>query len=174
MMTHRVLSAHAHIGVAIVFALVLAIRPTPAHAWVEGFVELMKFLELLDRTWLGTADKYDKPKSEASACTLITAYIPKERLCFDRSAYLGFHQAHDALTGKPNATINRMMFSKYPTEIRNWLIERGGLEKLPPPSQFWILFADKLWEMGYRECEEEAPGHEPPVPMTIITREEQR
>jgi hypothetical protein len=23
----------------------------------------MKFLELLDRTWLGTADKYDKPRA---------------------------------------------------------------------------------------------------------------
>jgi hypothetical protein len=58
MMTHRVLSAHAHIGAAIVFALVLAIRPTPAHAWVEG---LAAFFKLLDKTWLGTADKYDKP-----------------------------------------------------------------------------------------------------------------
>jgi hypothetical protein len=58
-----------------------------------------------------------------------------------------------------------MMFFKYPVDIRVWLYERGGLENFPPPSEFWTLFADKLWEMGYRQCEDETP-----VPMTIITR----
>jgi hypothetical protein len=45
---------------AALFALML-IRPSPAHAFYEGFVELMEVLEMLGRSWVATADKYDKP-----------------------------------------------------------------------------------------------------------------
>src|SRR5262249_48350989 len=37
-----------------------------------------------------------------SACTLIVAYVPKERLCFGAFATLQFHLARDRETGKPS------------------------------------------------------------------------
>jgi hypothetical protein len=66
----------------------------------------------------------------ASACTMVLAMIPHERMCVTDTAILGFHAAWDLgprgrRITNPEAT--RTMYSMYPAPIRNWISERGGL-----------------------------------------------
>jgi hypothetical protein len=85
-----------------------------------------------------------------SACTLIVAHIPRDRLCFGERGFLAFHSARtDAGVALPDAT--RDMFNTYPQEIRDWILARGGPEKMT--SQYWILSPSELWAMGYRRCD---------------------
>jgi len=87
----------------------------------------------------------------ASACTLVTAYVPKERLCFSATAVLAFHHAR-YLNGEIARGGSQMMFDSYPQDIRTWLQNKGGLEKLPVKG-YWFMLASELWQMGYRKCE---------------------
>jgi len=89
-----------------------------------------------------------------SACTLIMAYVPKEQICFDRAASLNFHQTR-LIDGRPSPEYTEWMFNRYPPDIRAWLNKRGGPEKLPTSAsgEFWVLWANNLWDMGYRRCE---------------------
>jgi hypothetical protein len=64
-----------------------------------------------------------------SACTLVMAHIPKERICFGPNASLAFHQARDDSSPAPKAT--REMFESYPMEIRGWLVAKGGWKDCP-------------------------------------------
>jgi len=91
----------------------------------------------------------------------VTAYVPKERLCFSQIAVLGFHLARDHFTGEPDIEASRWVFNSYPQDIRMWLQKKGGVEKMPLES-LWLLFASELWEMGYRQCDWLGimPGHE--------------
>src|SRR5262249_9645894 len=86
-----------------------------------------------------------------SACTLVLAHVPK-RLCFGQGAVLGFHLARSSLNGEPAIEASRAMFNAYPQDIRMWLQEKGGVEKMPLES-LWLLFASELWQMGYRKCD---------------------
>src|SRR5262245_10588687 len=52
-----------------------------------------------------------------SACTLIVAYVPKERLCFGAFATLQFHLAWVRETGKPSLDASLWMLKQYPREI---------------------------------------------------------
>jgi hypothetical protein len=85
-----------------------------------------------------------------SACTLVTAYIPKERLCFSQTATLAFHLARFP-NGEPSIEGSRWMFNAYPEDIRAWLRAKGGLEKMPLEG-YWLMFPSELWQMGYRDC----------------------
>jgi hypothetical protein len=85
-----------------------------------------------------------------SACTLVTAYIPKERLCFSVAATLAFHLARFP-NGEPSMEVSRWMFNAYPEDIRAWLRAKGGLEKMPLEG-FWLMSPSELWQMGYRDC----------------------
>jgi hypothetical protein len=88
----------------------------------------------------------------ASACTLVTAYISKDRLCFGPNAALDFHQArhnYTDTTGSPKSTL--WMIEKYPDDIRDWIEAQGGREKMPVLGS-WTLPASDLWKMGYRKC----------------------
>jgi len=87
----------------------------------------------------------------ASACTLVLAHVPKERLCFGQTAVLMFHLAR-YLNGEPSMEASRAMFNAYPQDIQMWLRNKGGVEKMPLKS-FWLLFPSELWQMGYRRCE---------------------
>jgi hypothetical protein len=92
-----------------------------------------------------------------SACTLILAHIPRERLCFDKHAELNFHQAARP-NGEPVMEATRWMVAQYPKDIREWINTMGGVETLPTPSPnhpagtFYMLFPVQLWAMGYRKC----------------------
>jgi hypothetical protein len=85
-----------------------------------------------------------------SACTLVTAYIPKKRLCFSFTAVLAFHLARFP-NGEPSIEVSRWMFNAYPEDIRAWLRAKGGLEKMPLQG-FWLMSPSELWQMGYRDC----------------------
>jgi hypothetical protein len=105
-----------------------------------------------------------------SACTLITGYIPRDRICFDEHAELAFHMPYnrDTLVTSPDAA--RSMFEQYPKEIQGWIDERGGVERLPRMG-YWVLPAAELWDMGFRKCDlpvvTDAPVPRPrPTPAT--------
>ena len=84
---------------------------------------------------------------------MIVAYIPTHRLCFGEWATLEFHSAaqsweHPKL---PAPMTTRRMFNSYPENIRAWLLDKGGVEKMTI-EEMWILTAPELWAMGYRKC----------------------
>lgn len=66
----------------------------------------------------------------ASACTIVLGAVPHDKICVTSRANLGFHAAWDfgsngrAVTN-PEAT--QMLYSMYPSAIRRWISNRGGL-----------------------------------------------
>ena len=66
-----------------------------------------------------------------SACTLFTAFIPRSRVCVTRRAMLGFHAASyydDARRSfVPTSRGTWLVMRIYPPEIRNWIVQHGGL-----------------------------------------------
>jgi hypothetical protein len=64
-----------------------------------------------------------------SACTLVVAILPRDRLCVTRNAVLGFHAAWTiesaGLATSPPAS--RALLKLYPPSVRAWIARRGGL-----------------------------------------------
>jgi len=66
----------------------------------------------------------------ASACTIVLGAVPHDKICVTSHANLGFHAAWDfgangrAVTN-PEAT--QMLYSMYPSPVRRWISQRGGL-----------------------------------------------
>ena len=90
-----------------------------------------------------------------SACTMIMAYVPRERICFGTHSSLQFHIARLSKTGKTMPEMSQSMLDLYPEDIRKWLIARGGVDKMTI-MDMWALKDWQLWRMGYRKCEPEA------------------
>ncbi|HVV42827.1 MAG TPA: hypothetical protein VHC94_17375 [Nitrobacter sp.] len=68
----------------------------------------------------------------ASACTIVLGAIPRDRICVTSHASLGFHAAWDfdadgRVVTNPEAT--HMLFLMYPSVIRHWIRQRGGLTR---------------------------------------------
>src|SRR5262249_49911512 len=85
-----------------------------------------------------------------SACTLITFLIQRKRLCFDKNAWLGFHQASlNGVVDEKSIQLTELIFDSYPSDIRRWLQDRGGTKKMPGPDdiaeRLWIMPASELW-----------------------------
>ena len=85
----------------------------------------------------------------ASSCTIVLSAIPPERICVTPNANLAFHAAWDfgadgrAVTN-PGAT--RMLYSMYPSRVRLWIDNRGGLRPR------MIFLRGKQLETMYRPC----------------------
>jgi hypothetical protein len=85
----------------------------------------------------------------ASACTIVLGAVPHDRICVTSHANLGFHAAWDfgangrAVTN-PEAT--QMLYSMYPSPVRRWIAQRGGLRP-----QMIFLHGKQLMSM-YRPC----------------------
>ena len=85
----------------------------------------------------------------ASACTIVLGTIPYDRICVTPNANLAFHAAWDfgahgrAITN-PGAT--RMLYSMYPSQVRHWIANRGGL------SPRMIFLRGRQLEAMYRPC----------------------
>jgi hypothetical protein len=66
-----------------------------------------------------------------SACTLFTAFIPRDHVCVTRRAVLGFHAAsyYDDTRRSfvPTRAGTRLVMRLYPPEIRSWIERHGGL-----------------------------------------------
>src|SRR5262249_41267254 len=92
-----------------------------------------------------------------SACTLIMAYVPNDRLCFSESGSLVFHIYRESgPKGEPSVRLTQWAIDQHPQDIRNWIIAKGGVEKMT--LQPWTLNAAELWAMGYRKCEPDDLG----------------
>jgi hypothetical protein len=85
-----------------------------------------------------------------SACTLITAYVGKDKLCIASGAFFAFHAVRSAAhENLPLAT--GVMYRQQPAEIRGWIDRTGGWENLPLDG-FWIMHDRELWAIGYPRC----------------------
>jgi hypothetical protein len=67
----------------------------------------------------------------ASACTLVLAYVPRNRVCVGPKAVLGFHQASEPGT-KPKTWVRsedgtKYLYWKYDAAVRKWIDSKGGL-----------------------------------------------
>jgi hypothetical protein len=66
-----------------------------------------------------------------SACTLLLAMIPKDRICVTSRAVLGFHAAslYDSTSKSlvPTRSGTRLVMAMYPPAIRHWIERHGGL-----------------------------------------------
>jgi hypothetical protein len=65
-----------------------------------------------------------------SACTLVLGVVPRNRICVTSRAVLGFHAAwvpteRGQTVAQPVAT--RLMMDIYPSDVRAWILRRGGL-----------------------------------------------
>jgi hypothetical protein len=56
----------------------------------------------------------------ASACTLLTGYIPRKDICVTPNAVLGFHAGTLPF-------VTDILLKVYPEDIRKWIDEHGGL-----------------------------------------------
>jgi hypothetical protein len=94
----------------------------------------------------------------ASACTIVLGAIPHDKICVTSHANLGFHAAWDfgangrAITN-PEAT--QMLYSMYPSQIRHWISQRGGLTP-----RMIFLHGRELQTM-YRPCYMDAQASSP-------------
>jgi hypothetical protein len=81
----------------------------------------------------------------ASACTMVLGVIPRYRICVTPRATLAFHAAWDP-TPEGDAVSGagtRILWSKYPPEIRKWISRHGGL-----PSQMIYLRGPELFALS--------------------------
>jgi len=94
----------------------------------------------------------------APACTIVLGAIPHEKICVTSHANLGFHAAWDfgangrAVTN-PEAT--QMLYSMYPSQIRRWIAQRGGL------TPRMIFLKGRELQAMYRPCYMDAQAASP-------------
>jgi hypothetical protein len=65
-----------------------------------------------------------------SSCTIVTAMIPRDRICITERAVLGFHASwvdDDKGRRVTSATGTQVLFEMYPRGIRSWIMRNGGL-----------------------------------------------
>jgi hypothetical protein len=87
-----------------------------------------------------------------SACTMVVAYIEKDRICFGEQASLNFHQARSYADPSALVGVTKWMIAEYPRDISQWILRKGGHNSMPSGYKYWTLPASELWEMGYRKC----------------------
>src|SRR5215831_17454559 len=85
----------------------------------------------------------------ASACTIVLAAIPRDKICVTSKASLAFHAAwdfgaHRRTITNPEAT--QMLFAMYPMQVRRWIARHGGLT---PQT---IFLRGKQLQAMYRSC----------------------
>lgn len=65
-----------------------------------------------------------------AACTIVLAAVPHDRICLTSNAKFGVQAAWDAdADGKLtiNAEATRLLYLAYPSEIRRWIDQHGGI-----------------------------------------------
>jgi hypothetical protein len=87
-----------------------------------------------------------------SACTLITAYFGKDKLCIAEGAFFAFHAARTARTHEILPYETERTYWEQPTHIRDWIDRNGGWNKLPLDG-YWTMYDRDLWAMGYPKCQ---------------------
>jgi hypothetical protein len=85
----------------------------------------------------------------SSACTMVLGVVSHDKICVTSHASLGFHAAYDLGTkgrAVPNLEATQLLYSHYPSAIRDWIAARGGLK-----TQMIFLRGKELMSM-YRPC----------------------
>jgi hypothetical protein len=85
----------------------------------------------------------------ASACTIVLGAIPHNRICVTSHATLGFHAAWDFGTNgraitNPEAT--QMLYAMYPSQVKRWIMQRGGL------TPHMLFLRGKQLQAMYKPC----------------------
>jgi hypothetical protein len=84
-----------------------------------------------------------------AACTIVLGAIPRDRICLTSNAKFGFNAAWD-LDANGNRVTNqeatRMLYSVYPSAVRQWIAQRGGM------TPHMILLQGKELHALYRTC----------------------
>ena len=65
-----------------------------------------------------------------SACTLVLSTVPSNRICVTHNAVLGFHAAWsqgDNGQSVPEPAATHRVLAAYPTKVRRWIAQHGGL-----------------------------------------------
>src|ERR1700704_1248451 len=94
----------------------------------------------------------------ASACTIVLGAVAHDKICVTSRAKLGFHAAWDfGANGRTitNPEATQMLYSMYPSPVRRWIAQRGGLK-----SQMIFLRGKQLMSM-YRPCYLDAQASAP-------------
>ena len=86
-----------------------------------------------------------------SACTLITAYVTKAKLCIAEGAFFAFHAVRSAERHELMPAETAFAYWQQPLEIREWIDRHGGYDKLPLDG-FWTMYDRELWAIGYPKC----------------------
>src|SRR3984885_12648985 len=85
----------------------------------------------------------------ASACTIVLGAIDHDKICVTSHATLGFHAAWDfGANGRAvtNLEATHMLYSMYPSPVKRWIAQRGGLTP-----HMIFLHGKQLMSM-YRPC----------------------
>ena len=85
----------------------------------------------------------------ASACTIVLATIPHDKICVTPNASLAFHAASDhGADGRviENRVATRTLYSRYPSQVRHWIDSQGGL------GPRMIYLRGRQLEAMYRPC----------------------
>jgi hypothetical protein len=85
----------------------------------------------------------------ASACTIVLGTVPRDRICVTSRARLGFHAAWDpGSNGRKitNSEATQSLYSMYPSEVRRWIDQRGGL------TPHIIFLSGRELSAMYRPC----------------------
>jgi hypothetical protein len=99
----------------------------------------------------------------ASACTIVLGAVPHDKICVTSHANLGFHAAWDfgangrAVTN-PEAT--QMLYSMYPSPVKRWIAQRGGL------TPHMIFLRGKQLMSMYRPCYLDAQASSTRIPTS--------
>ncbi len=85
----------------------------------------------------------------ASACTIVLGAIPHDRICVTSHATLGFHAAWDfGSNGRAvtNAEATQMLYAMYPSQVKRWIAQRGGL------TPHMLFLKGKQLQAMYKPC----------------------
>jgi len=114
-------------------AMLCALSARPAQAEIRILEspggQVGPFLDLFDQVrQSGERVVIDGPC--LSACTLVLAMVPNDRICVTRRAVLGFHAARSVdrrgrTYAEPEAS--QLVLQTYPAGVRTWIRSRGGL-----------------------------------------------
>jgi hypothetical protein len=120
-------------GICAIAVMLCTLVTPPAQAEVRILAspggQVGPFLDLFERVRnSGERVVIDGPC--LSACTLVLSMVPSSRICVTRRAVLGFHAARSKdrrgrMYAEPEASA--LVLQAYPSGVRSWIIQRGGL-----------------------------------------------
>ena len=86
-----------------------------------------------------------------AACTIVLGAIARNKICVTSNAKFGFQDAWDLDAGKrvTNEEATRLLYAVYPSEVKHWIAEHGGMT----PHMIWLQ--GKELHALYRTCSAE-------------------